>query len=440
MILPNNIEAEQAILGAIFINPDKSMLSIAQKLSAESFYQPKHRIIFSAMSELFAENKSADIISVANRLTEDRSIERAGGRQYLNELLDLATTDSSIDYYADIVKEKWIRREAYLSAIELADNACKESVDISSVQSQTENLSTIFSRREAGSIKKISEYIPATLKRIESVVQSGFAGIPSGLKAIDKHLRGFRPEVYIIAGRPGLGKTALSLDIAVRQSQMKHPDDPSRNIRVGYVSIEMEGGALTERLITREMRRPCDIVPFGMKEIDHMREVITAASEVNTYGIYLDDRPHIHVQDAISSAHEMILRHSIDIIYFDYLQLLGSAEDSGSREQELSSVMRHMTRLRKRFKIPVITVAQLNRRCEERADKRPIMSDLRESGSLEQDSAGVMLVHNPEYWGMEGSHEVIFAKNRYGPPGIGYLYWDKRSYRFEDITLEKQPR
>jgi replicative DNA helicase len=432
--LPKNIEAEQLIIGAALLNPDEVIPQFGGKIKSGDFYLERHRIIFQTMLELASTDQCSDIVAVANRLDELGKTEQAGGRLYLNELLVRAASASSIDYYADIIRKKAIRRDAIYQATVIADIAQNEVKEIDELTASVDRLSDILDGQDTGGVRTLASYCDATIEHMTDVLQSGFNGISSGLDNIDKLIRGFQPGLYIIGGRPGSGKTTLALDMAYRQSLMKHPHH-NRNIIPGILSIEMLAVSLYERLVNRELGRVWEDVPGGNTRANHVSECMMAANRVKKSGIILDERPHVSIQGAAAAAHEMVRKHGVDILYVDYVQLLGDADKTDSREQEIASVMRRFSRLRKQFNIPLVILAQLNRESDKRSDGRPMLSDLRESGSLEAHTDVAMFCHNPPTYGLDGEYELIVAKNRHGPTGTAYLHWLPERFSFEDSTI-----
>jgi len=438
--LPKNIEAEQAVLGSLILEPDGSWREISSTLAADMFYQQRHRTIFKTIAELQEKEEPSDVVSLANRLEEREEMERAGGRMYLNELVDRVVTTASLEYYAKIVRRKAQLRFLIEAGGRITELGYDEVSDLDEVMDQAESALLSISRCQSGGIKTLSEIGPRALEHMTAVIARGFDGLPTGLAGLDGYLNGLTPGLYVLAGRPSMGKTTLALDIAYRQAGMPHPEHAERNIKPGLISIEMDELGLYERLISRELGY------FWKKRIaqtdkdEQLREINNAAAKVDSQGIMIDERPHDSIQGVAGAIYEMLLKHKTDIIFIDYIQLLGHSRRHDNREQEVAAVMRKLVRLQKEAQIPIVVLAQLNRECERSSDKRPMLSHLRESGAIEQDADVVMFTYNPAAYGFEGAHEIIITKNRQGAPGTAYLHWNKGAFTFSDSTLRPKVR
>ena len=433
--LPKNIEAEQNVLGCLILEPERVWPLVSPVLASDMFHQRRHRVLYDTMCELMNKAEPCDVVSLANRLEERGDMERAGGRLYLNELVDRVTTTASVEYYAEIVWRKAALRSLIEAGGRIAELGYDETNEIDEVLGNAEALLLRISRSmKGGGIRTLAEIVGPTLDHMTAVIENGFNGLPSGLTNLDHFIRGFRPGLYVIAGRPGMGKTTLGLDIAYRQAGMAHPEMPTRNIRPGIISIEMEGVGLVERLASRELGRNWEVVPSGTTKMEWLRSVNAAIARVRERGIVIDDRPHNSIQTVAGAIYEMLAKHKVDIIYIDYIQLVGHADRYDNREQELAAVMRKLAHIRKEAEIPLVVLAQLNRKCEDSADKRPMLSHLRESGAIEQDADVVILCYNPGKYDMEGAHELIIAKNRQGSTGTVYVDWNQAAFTFRDST------
>ena len=435
--LPRNTEAEQVVLGALLLEPEATGPVVFGLLKAEHFYEARHRTIFSAMNDMYEKGRPCDVVGLANRLEDRGDMEKSGGRMYLNELLDRTTTTASLEYYAEIVRRKAIRRFVISAADRVSWKAHQEGVEeLDELQSECEDLPLLFAGESSNNIRELKDISHEAYDEMAAVIERGYKGFSSGLSNIDLFTRGFQPGVYVLAARPGMGKTTLMLDMAYRQAKINHPDQ-KRFIRPGIVSIEMDDKSLFKRLVCREMNKDWEIVPSEEDKLAHMRNIASACSTVEQHGVFIDDHHHNNIQTVVSSIYKMIIHNKVDIIYIDYVQLLGSATGgkNSNREQEVAFVMRRLVQIRKRFEIPIVVLAQLNRECESTKTKRPMLSHLRESGAIEQDADVVMFLYDPhEYFELpeDVPQELIFSKNRHGIKGTCYLNWKKQAYKFLD--------
>jgi len=430
--LPKNIEAEQVVLGAAMLEPDIVMPVLIERLVADNFYDRRHRAIFSAMSDLFVQGRPCDTVILANRLEDIGQMERAGGRMYLNELLDRTTTTASLGHFADIVRQNGIRREVINRGLHLADAAYDVGKGLDSLQAMADDIGLVFADSTQEGIKPLSGYAQEAITHMARVIMSGQQGISSGFKNLDKIIGGFEPGLYILAGRPGMGKTSFGVDMAYRQADMLHPVH-GRKVRPGIISIEMKGAPILERLVCRELHHHWKSVPRNMTPTEYCQKVTRAMGIVQQKAVLIDERSHYTIQTVDAAIFELVMRHKADIVYIDYLQLLGNKEGKDTnRDRELSSVMARLVRMRRRFNVPIVILCQLNRDIERRTDKKPSLADLRDSGSIEQDADVVMFSYDPIKFGIQGSHQIIVSKNRSGDTGIAYLEWDKPQFLFHD--------
>ena len=433
--LPKNIEAEEVVLGSALLEPETTIPKIAGILNPSLFYDSRHKIIYKTMIELFDRGDPADIIVLANRLEEKGVMGSAGGRIYLNHLLDRTTTTASLEWHAKIVRRKGVRRNILDAAARVAEAAyIEDDGDLDNLQSMCEDLPLLFAGEADNGIKTLADISHGAHDEMIQIIDRGWRGIPCGHSNVDYFTRGFQPGIYVLAARPGMGKTTMMLDWAYMQAKLIHPD--TRNfIRPGIVSIEMDDRSLFKRLVSREMGKDWEIVRVEGEKLVHMRELAHACSVVEKHGVFIDDYHHNSIQTVITAIYKMIVQHKVDIIYIDYIQLLGNAKASNNREQEVAGVMRRLVEIRKKFKIPIVVLAQLNRECESTKTKRPMLSHLRESGSIEQDADVVMFLYDPhEYFEIpeDVPQELVFSKNRHGRKGTAYMSWSKPTYRFFD--------
>ncbi len=433
--VPKNVEAEQRIIGWLLRADAESTRSI-DKLLPEMFWLGRHRTIMRVIRELSTQGSATDIITVANRISELSLTEEAGGRLYLNELLTLGATALRIDYYISIIEDDYIRRRAIELSGELIEMAYDEERDLADVRRSADAAAKAFAQTSRATCKSLIEYADETLPDIEAAIMSGMRGITTGYKGLDRLLEGFSPGVYVLAGRPGQGKSTLALDMAARQAGTLNPITQTRVIP-GIISLEMSGKALTSRMISRTLGRKANTPPLGSTKEAWAGEVRKASMRLADNNIQVADLGSRQLHDVVSTAHYMFYQAGVNVLYIDYVQLIrDGSRRREKREEEVAAIMGRLVQLRHELDIPVVVLAQLNREVDRRENKLPMLSDLRESGSLEQDADVVMFTYDPAAYKKEGPHQIIVAKNRENETGIAYLVWNRPAYRFTDCARE----
>ncbi len=446
--LPKNIEAEQVVLGSAILEPEGTIPILVEKLAPEYFYQRRHRVIFRAIRELFDRGEPSDIVSLANRLEERGEMERAGGRMYLNELIDRVATTASLEYYAEIVKKKATLRSLIEAGGRIAEFGYDEVSETDEVMDRAESLIfDISSRDSAGSYCLVSDFLYEHIDTLEELHRDPnkhtVTGFSSGFPRLDEMTSGLqRSDLIIVAGRPGTGKTsfalALARHIAIREKA-----------GIGIFSLEMAKEQLLERLLCGEGKVSLHRLRGGYIPSAKWRDLAMAASKLQKATIVIDDTPGASILEIRAKARRMASQHKIDMIIVDYLQLVEGAARSDVREQEIAHISRSLKKLARELNVPVIAVSQLNRAVEQREKKYPRLADLRESGAIEQDADVVMFIYREDYYrqpdeesaqkGAASEAELIIAKQRNGPLGRVTMNFHKAYASFYPMAWDDGP-
>lgn len=432
--MPSNIEAEQAALGAMFID-DEAVNTCLQILKPNDFYREDHRIIFECMQALHLKNEPIDMITVTESLTQKNLIDKAGGAGFIAQLNNTVPTAANVKYYADIVREKSELRNLIHAATEIAGRAYEASEDIANIIDDAEKrIMEIGSRRSNNGIVPINNIVMETITRFETMYNSKgqLLGISTGFKDLDDYLSGLqKSDLLLVAARPSMGKTAFTLNIAANIAiKARRP--------VAFFSLEMSASQLMMRIISSLGGVNTQQARTGQVSDEDWNKVMATASGIYDAPLYIDDTPGISIMDLRSKARRIKAEHGLDLIIIDYLQLMTGRSNSEGRQQEVSEISRSLKALARELDIPIITLSQLNRGVESRTIKRPMLSDLRESGSLEQDADVVMFLYREDYYNPDAERknitDIIIAKHRNGPIGDVQLYFNKDLTRFENYT------
>jgi len=439
---PQAIEVEQAVLGAMLLEPGAIPI-VEELLKPEYFYEEKHKIIYEAMQYLSRNNSPVDTITLFEELKKNGKLEKAGGAVYISQLVQDISSAANVEYHARIVLEKWILRKLITTSIEIASKAYQGDEDVFELMDKAE--STIFSITQESfkeSYKSMDKAMKEALEYIEAIHSHDIStfSIPSGYQALDELLGGFqKSDLIIIAARPSMGKTAFALSIA-RNAAIDH------NASIAIFSLEMSTLQLTTRLISAEAKIDAHKIRTGRFKASEGSRISRTADKLRNAKIFIDDSPAQTILEIRAKARRLKAEKNIGLIIIDYLQLIdveGKRKDA-SREREISVISRSLKALAKELNIPVIALSQLNRAVEMRHEKRPMLSDLRESGSIEQDADVVLLLYRPEVYGLtadkegnptEGIAEIIVGKQRNGPTDVVKLKFVKEYARFENLDL-----
>ncbi len=437
---PQAVELEEVVLGAIMLEKD-AIISVIDILKPESFYVDAHQKIYKAIIDLFSKDQPIDILTVTEELRKQEVLNEVGGPYYIAQLTSRVASAANIDFHARIIQQKYIQRELIRVSTEIQNQAYDDSVDVNDLLDFAE--SQLFEVAQ-GNIKKesvaINLVVAEAIKQIEEAGkrEDNLSGVPSGFTKLDAITLGWQnSDLIIVAARPSMGKTAFILSMA-RNMAIDHKRS------VAIFSLEMSSLQLVNRLISIETELPSNRIRNGKLSIDEWRQLESKIKPLENAPIFIDDTPGISIFELRAKCRRLKKKHDIQVIIVDYLQLMtGPPETKGNREQEVSIISRSLKGLAKELNVPVIALSQLNRSVESRTgNKRPQLSDLRESGAIEQDADVVCFIHRPEKYGMlvdeEGNStigiaEIIVAKHRNGAVGDIKLRFREHIARFVDL-------
>ncbi len=433
---PQNIEAEQSVLGAIIIEND-AFPKIIEIITREDFYRESHRKIFDAMIELFEKNEPIDLITTAEELRKRNDIDAVGGEPYLSALASQVPTAANIKYHSKIIHEKSLMRSLIKSASEIAGKVYEDNMDADELVDNAERIIfNISDKRIKASFVTLKELIKGSFETIERLYdkKSAITGVASGFTQLDELTSGFQKgDLIVIGGRPSMGKTAFSLDIARHVGvELKEP--------VAIFSLEMSKEQLALRMLCSEARVDSNSVRKGFIRKEDWSKLTNAAGKLTEAPIFIDDSSNINVLEMRAKARRLKLEHKgLSLIVVDYLQLMrGKGGFDKNREQEISEISRSLKALSKELEVPVIALSQLNRGVEQRNDKRPNLSDLRESGAIEQDADVIIFLYRDELYNKDshekGKAEINIAKQRNGPTRTINLAFFPHYTRFENYS------
>lgn len=436
---PQNIEAEQAVLGAMLI--DKEAIAKASEiLTSTDFYREAHRVIFNAMLELYNKNEAVDMVTVTEILKRDNKLEDIGGLAYITSLANVVLTAANVKYHADIVAEKSVLRQLVRVSTEIAAMGYEANEDVGTLLDTAESrILEISNRKKKADFTPINDVLMESVQNIEKLINNkgGLTGLPSGFADLDKLTSGLHPSDFIIlAARPSMGKTALALNIVQNVALRAHKKIGGEPRSVAFFSLEMSKEQLVNRMLCAEAgidSQRLRVGEMGDKDWDALWGACDLMSKAK---IYIDDTAGITVMDMRSRARRLKAEHGLDLIVVDYLQLMqgsGKRNTSGDRQQEVSEISRSLKALARELDVPVLALSQLSRSVEARQVKRPMLSDLRESGSLEQDADIVAFLYREDYYNPETENkhtELIIAKHRNGPVDTVNLFFHKQFTKF----------
>ncbi|MGV3464888.1 MAG: replicative DNA helicase [Heyndrickxia sp.] len=434
---PQNIEAEQAVLGAVFLEPS-SLITASEILIPEDFYRNAHQIIFNIFMKLNDEGKAVDLVTVAEELAATKQLEDIGGISYLSELAGSVPTAANIEYYARIVGEKSLLRRLIRTATTIATDGYTREDEVDELLSEAErSIMEVANRKNAGAFHNIKDVLVRTYDNIELLHnrKGDITGIPTGFTELDSMTAGFqRNDLIIVAARPSVGKTAFALNIAQNVGTKAGEN-------VAIFSLEMGAEQLVMRMLCAEGNINAQNLRTGSLTDEDWRKLTMAMGSLSNSGIFIDDTPGIRINEIRSKCRRLKQEHGLGMILIDYLQLIqGSGRSNENRQQEVSEISRSLKALARELEVPVIALSQLSRGVEQRQDKRPMMSDIRESGSIEQDADIVAFLYRDDYYDKESENkniiEIIIAKQRNGPVGTVSLAFVKEYNKF--VNLERR--
>jgi replicative DNA helicase len=437
---PHNTEAEQSILSAILIE-NNTLPEVLEILSDQDFYREAHRKIFKAMVELFEKNEPADLVTLTNLLKERGQLGSLGGASYLAELVDTVPMAVNAAHYARIVQEKASLRRLIEQAAAITTRCFEDKGDVEEILDFAErSIFDISENKIKPSFYTLGELLTDTYKAVEEAYENKVlvTGVPTGFQGLDGKTSGFQPgDLIVIAGRPSMGKTALALNIA-RNASLETVEPAA------VFSLEMSKEQLSLRMLSAEARIDSSRMRGGFLSESDLARINRAAGALYDIPIYIDDSPAISALEIRAKARRMKMDKGLGLVVVDYLQLMRGRASAERRELEISEISRSLKALAKELNIPVVALSQLNRKVEERTNKRPVLSDLRESGAIEQDADVILFIYRDEVYHKEednpnkGIAELILAKQRNGPIGSVKLAFLATYTRFEDLAPREE--
>lgn len=435
-IPPQNVEAEQAVLGAMLLSHDAVIVAM-EKLQSQDFYRDVHRIIFEAMEHLHRENKEIDVITLPDELKRMKKLDDVGGLEYVLNLPNLVGSAANIEYYANIVAEKALARNLISTCTELTTEAYDGQKETEALLDDAERrILQLSDTKNRGDFASVGAVVEVTLDKITKLYENkaGLTGLPTGFRDLDRMTSGLQPsDLILVAARPSMGKTAFTLNIAQNVGVRQHKT-------VAFFSLEMSQEQLVQRLLCQIAHIDSQKLRTGQLNSDEEWTRLTdACDKLYESPVYIDDTPGISVAEMRSKARRLKSEHGLDLIIVDYLQLM-QGRNAESRQQEISEISRSLKALARELKVPLIALSQLSRSVESRQDKRPMLSDLRESGALEQDADIVSFLYREDYYDKETENqhitEVILAKHRNGPVGSVKLYFKNEFTLFLNLDTQ----
>ncbi len=431
--MPHNLEAEEAVLGALLIDPE-ALYRVLAFLRAEHFYLRKHRWIYEVLVALHERREPIDLLTVSKELEAREQLEPVGGTAALLALMERVPTAVNIESYARMVEQAYLRRQLLDAAGRIAKLAYEEEKPISEVIDQAEQaLFAISQRRSARDLKPIQEVVDSYYAWVEHLYErrGQLMGVPSGFRPLDELLGGFqKSDLIILAARPGVGKTSLMLSLALKAAEM--------NKTVAIFSLEMSAEQLVQRMVAGLSRIDAQRLRLGRLHDDEWVRFTDAIARLSELPIYIDDTPALTPIQLRTKCRRLHSERGLDMVFVDYLQLMTSERRTENRVQEVSYLSRMLKALARELDVPVMVASQLSRAVEQRQDKHPVLSDLRESGSIEQDADVVIFIYRDELYHPETEYpnlaELIIAKHRSGPTGTVQLVFDKRYTQFRDVA------
>ncbi|THF73533.1 replicative DNA helicase [Cohnella fermenti] len=433
---PQNLEAEQAVLGAILLETE-ALITSMERLRAEDFYSVAHQRIYEVMLDLNDDNEPLDLITLTAKLQDRGQLEEVGGVTYLAKLAHAVPTAANVEYYAQIVEEKSLLRRLIRTATQIVSNGYAGEDEIGTLINDAEQrIMEISNRKSSSGFISIRDVLMEVFDRVEFLYnhKGGTTGIPSGFRDLDKMTAGFqRNDLIIVAARPSVGKTAFALNIAQNVAVRA-------NETVAIFSLEMSAAQLVQRMVCAESNVDAGRMRTGFLEGDDWEKLTMAIGALSEAQVYIDDTPGITVADIRAKCRRLKKEKGLGMILIDYLQLIqGRGKAGENRQQEVSEISRTLKQIARELEVPVIALSQLSRGVEQRQDKRPMMSDLRESGSIEQDADIVAFLYRDDYYNQDTEKkniiEIIIAKQRNGPVGTVELVFLKSFNKF--VSLDR---
>ncbi len=432
-VMPHSREAEQSVIGAMIMSRD-AIVEASEIITGNDFYQQQFGAVFEAMVELHDEGKAVDLVTLQERLREKNLPPEISDMEYMRDILSSTITSVNVKYYAEIVAEKSMLRKLIKTTEEIS-NVCylgqEKTQDILEVTEK--KIFDLIQNRGSGDFVPIRQVVLNAIEKIEKASrnQGSVTGIPTGFIDLDYKTSGFQPsDLILVAARPSMGKTAFVLNIA---QYMAFHD----NVTVAVFSLEMSKEQLVNRLLALESKVDSQNIRTGNLEDEEWAKLIEGANVIGNSNLIIDDKPGISISELRSKCRKYKMEHNLGIIFIDYLQLMTGSGRSESRQQEISEISRSLKALARELNVPVVALSQLSRAVEQRPDHRPMLSDLRESGAIEQDADVVMFIYRDDYYNKDSENkniaEIIIAKQRNGPIGTVNLVWMPNYTKFVNM-------
>lgn len=436
--VPQNIEAEEAVLGSLIIDPE-GIFRVLNFLRAEDFYLQKHRWIYEAITAIHEHRDPIDYLTLTTKLEQQEHLEAVGGGVYIAELISAVPSAINIESYGRLVEQSAVRRRLLDAASDIARLSYNEAMALELVVDQSEKaLFGVSQKRTTRDLQPIQEIVPRYYDYIENLYehQGDLMGVTTGFKDMNRLLGGFqKSDLLILAARPGVGKTSLMITFALRAAEIGKV--------VALFSLEMSGEQLVQRMVAQISNIDAQRLRLGQLKDNEWPAFAEAIGHLSELPIFIDDTPSITVMQLRTKCRRLASERGLDIIFLDYLQLMDSDQRSDNRVQEVSYISRSLKGLARELDIPLMTASQLSRAVEQRQDKHPVLSDLRESGSLEQDADIVMFIYRDELYNENTENpniaDVMVAKHRSGPTGTIQLFFNKKLTKFADVATQIPP-
>ena len=435
-VMPHSIEAEQSVVGAMLMDKD-AILTASELISGQDFYQSAYGVIFDSMVELFNEGRPVDLVTLQDRLKEKDVPPEISSLEFVRDLVTAVPTSANVKYYAEIVADKSMMRRLIKLNDELSNICYAGNEPLPAILEKTEkSVFELLQKRNLGEYTPIRQVVLNALDRIERAAKNkgNVTGVPTGFNDLDYKLSGLQPsDLVLVAARPSMGKTAFVLNIAQYVAFKKEKG-------VAIFSLEMSKEQLVNRLFSLESQVDSQAIRTGNLKDSDWEKLIEGAGIIGKSNLIIDDTPGISVSELRSKCRKYKLEHDIQLVIIDYLQLMSGTRRTGNenRQQEISDISRSLKALARELQAPVIALSQLSRACETRTDHRPMLSDLRESGAIEQDADVVMFLYRDDYYNKDTDHpneaEVIIAKQRNGPIGTVNLLWKPEYTKFVNMA------
>lgn len=441
-IMPSSQEAEQSVIGSMLMDQEAIVVA-SEKLNEDDFYNPRYKILFSAIVSLYQSGSAVDLVTLTEKLRENNAAEEVSSIEFISSIISSVPTSANVKYYADIVAQKALLRQLIRTTEDITNRGYQDSSDINELLEDTEReiFQIVNSRTTSEDFTPINEIALETLENIQSAAMSTgtVTGLSTGFRDLDYRTAGLQPsDLILIAARPSMGKTAFALNIAEYVAMINH-------VPTAIFSLEMSKIQLAKRLISMNSKVDSQHIRTGTLEDDEWAKITESSIILGESSLVIDDTPGISINELRSKCRKLKMERGLGLIMIDYLQLMSANSGSKniSRQQEISDISRSLKALAREVNCPVVALSQLSREVEKREDKRPILSDLRESGAIEQDADVVMFLYRDEYYTKDASTkkgitEVIIGKQRNGPTCTVELKWLGQYTKFANLEYVKE--